>query len=83
MMISKYPVGAKWEATNDCGEMGQIWLEERFFTFEVWRWSKCYADGSGQQFDWGLSFRSCRNEIPLFNRLSQKPIRFKRVIREE
>lgn len=75
---SKYPVGARWEATNDRKMIGCIFLEQRHENFEIWHWYVTYSDGSFSNGDWNRSYSSCRDEIPLWNHNGTK-IRFKRI----
>ena len=68
---SNYPIGATWKCTDKYGMEGTIWLAERSNSFEVWRWSSCYSDGSGREFDWGTSYQSCKNQINVYGRFKR------------
>lgn len=61
---SNYPVGATWFGKTRHGKEVTIWLADRN-VFETWRWSAIYDDGSGNQFDWNTSYRSCVNSAPV------------------
>jgi hypothetical protein len=77
---SKFPIGATWKASNDKGQIGEIYLSEINKYFEVWRYSVCYSDGSSHfgDSDWGTSKEMCRKYIPIWNS-NGKPLRFKRI----
>lgn len=60
--MSKYPIGAAWEAVTLSGIRGRFYLEKRDGGIEVWKWEACYSDGSGTQADWGPSKRFVRSE---------------------
>jgi hypothetical protein len=74
--MSQYPVGATWEARVN-GKIAKIRLHQRNRAFEMWMWSVIYEDGSGYRNDWSTSYRSCREEIPIYD--GNKVIRFKRI----
>lgn len=80
--MSDYPVGAKWVAEDKSGNRGTIWLDERGYNFEIWKWGVRYHDGSTPRnsFDWGTTKRFVREEctIALRGMGFIKP-RFKRV----
>jgi len=76
--MSKYPIGATWQAVSDTGKIGKIWLDDRNSIFEIWRWSVIWNDGSGYKFDWSTSYRKCVQEIPLVSADGTTP-RMKRV----
>ena len=38
--MSDYPVGSTWEAINDEGSCGKIWLEKRSENIEMWMFLK-------------------------------------------
>jgi hypothetical protein len=75
--MSNCPIGACWEAIADTGEHGKIWLDRRLGDLEVWRWSTGYGHG-GINSDWNLSYRMCREEIPLWNK-NGKSVIFRKV----
>jgi hypothetical protein len=77
--ISKYPVGATWEAVGSRGNHGRIWLESRSDCMEVWRWSVYYKSSPDKSHgDWNPSYELCRKEIPIWG-TREKPLRFKRI----
>jgi len=80
--MSTYPIGALWKATNSEGSYCKIWLESVEKTFERWRWSFQYFDGSSgtSDGDWEKSYRMCYNEcIPNLIISGKKLPRFKRI----
>jgi len=77
--ISKYPVGATWEAVDENGECASIRLKDRDENgYEVWVWSCSMRSFYGWSSDWGRSYKSCRDDIT-YNYSSFEGIRFKRV----
>ena len=68
---SNYPVGATWRIDKK-GLTGTLWLAERMYNFEVWRWSVfSSADKSGLRFDQCYSKTSARNELPITGRMKR------------
>jgi hypothetical protein len=82
-MKKLYPIGSTWEAKTNSGRIGRIWLETRYDllnkTYEIWRWSVVWVDGSGYRGDICSSYRACLEEIPMYNGLGNKPVRFKLI----
>ncbi len=76
--MSNYPLGATWKA-NGLNGRASIRLEKREVSFEVWRWSYCYPDGSGCRSDWGTSRRMVRDDCPAIRDANGKWVRFKRI----
>ncbi len=78
---SKYPIGATWEAEDNTGRIGKIYLSSRNEYFEVWNTEVHYADGSSHfgDNDWYMSFAQARKFIPIYLGKDGKPIRFKRI----
>lgn len=66
MSKKDYPIGATWEATDKNGRRGTIWLAAKEKTFNIWRWSSAWSDGSGSQADWGTSYASCKAQINVY-----------------
>ena len=77
---SKYPVGATWQAINDKGQTGTIWLEKKDKYLDMWVYSVVYSDGSSRfgDRDWCPSYAMCRDQIPIWNKNGKK-LRFKRI----
>ena len=73
--LTKYPIGATWQKTDNRKRTGKIWLEARNGFFEVWRWSVVWEDGSGYESNWSTSYRKCKEEIPIY----EESVRFTRV----
>lgn len=82
-MKKLYEIGITWEAKTESGRIGKIWLEDRYKIhrkyYEVWRWSVIWDDGSDYKSDTRSSYKGAVNEIPIYNGIGNKPIRFKRV----
>ncbi len=78
---TEYPIGATWRGVDETGMIGEITLADRNETFEVWRWCKKYKDGSMPRHfsDWSTNYRSCHQEMNLFNRSTGKAVRLKRI----
>lgn len=80
---SDYPIGATWAYVDEQGSRGSVWLAERHNSgFEVWRWSFCYSDGSGNKFDWCISKAAAVSEcsVKFKDRRTSKKPRFKRML---
>jgi hypothetical protein len=77
---SKYPKDATWQATNDKGQIGTIWLEKKSQYMDMWYYSVHYSDGSSRlgDMDWCPSYSLCRDQIPIWNKNGKK-LRFKRI----
>jgi len=72
--FSKHPVGAIWKGENPkTGKRATIWLHERNDHFEIWYWSWSYRDGSSPvwSFDWGTSYRMCKDLLPFSCRMKR------------
>lgn len=77
---SDYPVGAKWQAINDRGQIGTIWIAKKGAYMDTWYYTVTYSDGSCRlnDMDWCPSYAMCRDQIPIWNK-SGKTLRFKRI----
>jgi hypothetical protein len=74
---TNYPIDATWTGVTRSGKIVTIWLSERKYNMEIWRWNAIYSDGSGNKFDWATSYRGCVNSAPViigrFKRVKNVP----------
>lgn len=68
---SDFPVGATWETVDERGRRGTIWLHKKDKHFDVWRWSVVLSDGSGSISDWCMSYKQCKEEIPIYTKFKR------------
>ena len=80
--MTDYPIGATWWAISDNGKRGKIYLAQRGENVEMWCWATFYSDGTVDKNDWNPTYRLCRQEIPLWNNVSKKPLKFKKEKRQ-
>jgi hypothetical protein len=78
--MSTEEVGSKWRFVGKDGSIGTVWLAERQNSFEVWRWSFFYSDGSGHKFDW---CRTRRNAVFECSCKFREKTRFKKIIQNK
>lgn len=72
---SGYKVGDTWKCIDKNGRIAIVWLSNINETFEVWRWSWHYSDGSGGNFDWATSKTKAVQDCPVVGRYKRVKIK--------